>query len=476
VDNDWFDRNAGASVYCVTSDRYRNVLTDPAPDQATTVRTRGGTPDRLLVPTFSDALKDATDGKAKVVAISFKDRSAVLPGGHKPDACYWVDNRTGTFCSSNYYRDRPHAWVNGFNRARRAERWFDQTWDRLRPDIDYAHYSGPDDVASEGQGVSRRQGRVFPHPMNAGLMRPAQAYYDTVETSPYGNELVLEFALRAMDAEKLGAQDVPDFLSISFSSNDLIGHQFGPDSQEVLDVTLRSDLIVRDLLKALDQRFGKGQYVVALSADHGICPMPEVSAAKGMDAKRVMLGQLTNGAVAFLRQTFKDTNAAKAEPAKAEANSVWIQSTAFPWYYLNYKTLAARGLQSTDVADVLAAHLRKQPSVLAVYTRKQIESGVNASDEIGQRVRKAYHPERCGDVAIVMKPYYLPTTSATGTTHGSPHAYDTHVPLMIAGPGVPVGSTDEAITPQAVVPILSQLLGIAPPSGCDTGAPERLKK
>src|SRR5207237_107155 len=146
----------------------------------------------------------------------------VMPGGRRADACYWFDDLTGTFCTSTFYRDQPHAWVTEYNRTRPADRWFAQDWTRLRPDLDYAKYSGPDDVAAEGTGVARKQGRVFPHPMNAGLKQPGREYYDTVTTSPFGNDLLLDFALRAVDAEKLGHNEVPDLLSISFSSNDYI--------------------------------------------------------------------------------------------------------------------------------------------------------------------------------------------------------------------------------------------------------------
>lgn len=303
ITNDWYDRAAGTTVYCATTDRYHTVTSLPDDEEEKLAKERkekgGGTPDRMMVPTFAETLKDATGGKSKVVAVSLKDRSAVMPGGRKADACYWFEDHIGQFVTSSFYRERPHAWVTEYNRTHPADRWFSMPWTKLLNNIDYARFSGPDNVAAEGTGVAKKQGRTFPHPMDAGLKKPGRDYYDTVVTSPFGNELLLDFAIHAMEAEKLGENEVPDFLSISFSSNDLIGHQYGPDSQEVMDVTLRSDLIVRDLLKALDRRVGKGNYLLALSADHGICPLPEVARAEGKDAKRV-------GAVAF---------AAKASPS-----------------------------------------------------------------------------------------------------------------------------------------------------------------
>jgi hypothetical protein len=466
VTNDWFDRAAGQSVYCATTDRYSTVYSFPPEKERSVGKKAGGaSPERMLTPTFADALKDATGGKAKVVAVSLKDRSAVLPGGRRPDACYWFDDRSGTFVTSTYYRDAPHTWVTEYNRTKPADRWFTAQWTRLRGDLDYEKYSGPDDIAAEALGVGRKQGRVFPHPMNAGLKKPGREYYDTVTATPFGNDLLLDFALHALEAENLGAHDTPDFLSISFSSNDILGHSYGPDSQEVLDVTLRSDLIIRDLLNALDRKVGKGRYAVALSADHGICTLPELSAAHGKDAKRIAAVPLIAGAVAFLDKTY-------GSPGQ---QGVWVEYQAFPWVFLNQRLLAARGLSTADVAETLAGYLRRQTGVQAVYTRAQIENGP-ADDEILRKLRKSYYADRCGDLAIVSKPYYQITSYPTGTSHGTPHAYDTFVPLVVAGPGVPVGRSDDAVTPQVVVPFLAWAAGVAPPATAEAPLPERLRR
>ena len=306
IANDWFDRAEGATVHCTTVERYKNVYSFPLPpepkketekekdkekpkdDESKPTEkqlTGAGSPERLIAPTIADALKEATGGKARVFAASLKDRSAILFGGHKPDGCYWFSDRAGAFCTSTFYRDRPAAWVTEYNKSRAADRWFTPKWERLRFDLDYTALSGPDDVAAEGTGVAKKQGRVFPHPMDAGLKEPGREYYNTVYTSPFGNELLLDFVIRAIDEEQLGRHDVTDFLGVSFPCNDPIGHVYGPDSQEVFDVTLRSDLIVRDLLRALDRRLGSGNYVIGISADHGVCPMPELSAARGIDAQ-----------------------------------------------------------------------------------------------------------------------------------------------------------------------------------------------
>jgi predicted AlkP superfamily pyrophosphatase or phosphodiesterase len=300
--------------------------------------------------------------------------------------------------------------------------------------------------------------------MTAGLTKPGKDYYETVTWTPFGNELLLDFVLRAVEAENLGAGNKTDYLTVSFSSNDLLGHQYGPDSQEVLDVTLRSDLIVRDLLNALDRKVGKGRYALALSADHGICPIPEVSAAHGKNARRVQIVPLLAAAAAHLSSVY-------GTPGGKE---VWIETQEMPWVYLNYKLLAARGLRAADVTEAVAAYLRRQPSIQAVYTRTQIEG--LADDEFLRLLRKSYVPDRCGDLAIISKPYHLMTTYATGTTHGTPHEYDRHVPLILAGPGVPPGRSDEPVTPQAAVPFLAWAAGVPPPATAEAPLPERLRR
>ncbi len=462
IENEWYDRDSDAIVSCVGSDRYERVPPAPPPARGTRKKPTGVSPDRMLAPTLGDALKDATAGRGRVVGLSFKDRSAVLPAGHRPDACYWLDTTTGTFVTSTYYRDRPHPWVEEFNRGRPADRWFGQDWTRLRTDLDYERYSGPDDQDGEGRGYA--EGRTFPHPITGGLRAPGSTYYSALYTSPFGNELLLDLVERAIDAEQLGRHAQPDLLCVSFSCNDPIGHVWGPDSQEVLDVTLRSDVIVRRLLAYLDEHVGKGRYVLALTADHGVCPLPEVSREKGRDAGRIPASLLALKAPAFLDSTF----------GAGDGNDRWFEAIAAPWIYLNQKLLAKRGLKSSQVEEALAGWLRTQPGVQAVYTRTQLLAGVPADDAVGQAVRHGFFPERSGDVVIVQKPYWLFPSLLLQTTHGTPHPYDTHVPLLVLGPGVKPGARQDPVTPQAAAAILAHGLGISPPAKAEAGVPDGL--
>lgn len=460
IGNEWYERGVG-EVYCATTNRYENVPSDAA--GTSRKKTGGGSPERLLAPTVGDVLKNATAGKGRVIAISYKDRAAILPGGHHPDGAYWTDSNTGRFVTSTYCRETLPEWVREFNDNRLVDSWFARTWERFRPDLDYVKLSGPDDVVGEGSGV--KQGRTFPHPMNAGLTKPGKNYYEAVVTSPYGNELVLAFAKQAIVAEHLGEDDVPDLLTVSFSSNDYIGHAWGPDSQEVMDVTLRSDLIVKQLLEYLDEHVGKGRYLVAMSADHGVCPLPEIAKATIPDACRVDLPGLLSGAEKALDEAF---------PAKNPDKTRWFESTANISFVLNRAKLAARGLKQEDVEQALVNWLKKHKDILTAYTRADLMQPANADDAIGRRSRKSFNPQRSGDVSVVFKPYHLSTTYLTGTTHGTPHEYDTHVPLVVYGANVIPGRRHDPVTPQAIAAIFSHALEIAPPAMAEAPLPEKL--
>jgi hypothetical protein len=423
---------------------------------------RGGSPERLLAPTLGDVLKQTTGGKGRVVSLSCKDRSAVLPAGQHPDACYWFEPATGHMVTSVWYREAVHPWVAEFNTARVADRWFNHDWTRLRPGLDYSLHAGPDDVPGEGKGIG--QGRTFPHPMTGGQWRLGKEYYNALFCSPFGNDLLLDLARRAVDAEELGLRDTPDLLSVSFSSNDPIGHSWGPDSQEVLDVTLRSDRVVKQLLDFLDARVGRGHYLVALTADHGVCPLPEVARGQDKDAVRVNPELLGKQAEAFLDQHFGPN------PGKAR----WVPASINGWFYLNQTALRDRKLSAPEVETALADWLKKQPDVQTAYTRTDLLSSKLAEDPMAEMVRRSFFPDRCGDVVMVSKPYHLMYNLLTGTTHGTPHPYDTHVPLLVYGPGVRAGTRQDPVTPQACAAILAHALGIQPPAASEYGVPAGL--
>jgi predicted AlkP superfamily pyrophosphatase or phosphodiesterase len=463
VANEWYDRASGQEVYCATLPRYERVPPLPGDELVSKPKPKpAGAPDRLLAPTLGDALKDATAGKGRVVALSLKDRGCILPAGHKPDAVYWFDTMSGTFVTSTYYGDRLHPWVEEFNQTRPANKWFGQEWNRLLPDLDYERYSGPDDQPGEGKGIF--QGRAFPHPMNGGMKKPGKLAYDALYNSPFGNEMLLDLVKRAIDAEGLGTHDTPDLLTISFSCNDPIGHCWGPDSQEVLDVTLRSDRIIKELLATLDAKVGKGRYTLVLTADHGVCPLPEVARKQGKESDRILPSALAREAESFLDETY----------GKGDGKARWVEHLVHPWIYLNFRTLREHGLKQSNVEETLAGWLKKQPGMQTAYTRTQMLQGVAADDTIGQAVRRSFHPDRSGEVTMVVKPFYQVTTFLTGTGHGTPHPYDTHVPLLVFGPDVQPAVRKERVAPPTAAAILAHAIGIKPPQAAEYAAPEGL--
>jgi hypothetical protein len=464
IENDWFDRATGAMVYCAGSDRYATVPSVGAKEKYS------GTPDRFVGETLADVLKAATAGKGKVFGLSLKDRSAIFPSGKHPDGVYWFNGR---FVTSSYYRDALHPWVAAFNHEKLADSWFGKNWDKFRPDVNYEPYSGPDDVPGEAKVGGL--GITFPHPVTGGKEKIEKAYYDALATTPFGNDLLLAFAKRCIVEEKLGQRDVPDLLAVSFSSNDLLGHAFGPDSQEVLDVTLRSDALMKDFLLFLDDKVGKGNYTVVVTADHGVCPVPEVQKAKGIPAGRIPVMDLLKAGESALQTRYGQLDGSFDSTGTAK-KTTWIETQAVPWFYLNNRLIAERGLNADDVAATLASALRAVPNIQATYTRSQLTGPDEVSDETAKRVKRSFHPDRAGDVYVIANPYFLIEAKSYGggTSHGTPHEYDRHVPLMVFGPGVPGGERRETVHPQHAAAILAHFLGLQPPANAEYGLPKTL--
>lgn len=463
VANEWFVARRGEEVSCVGDDRY--PLVPPQKPKPKQKKPKGVAPTRLRAPVIGDAVKRAG---GKVVALSIKDRSAVLPAGQKPDAVYWATDE-GQFVTSTFYRDAAHPWVRDFNASRFVERWRNGQWRRLRDDLDYARWSGPDDGPGEGSGT--RQGRTFPHPFEGAPGKKDKVepkdYYTAVNTSPAGNEVLFELARRALKAERLGRGKGPDLLSLSFSSNDLVGHAWGPDSQEVLDITLRTDVMIKELLELLDAQVGEGRYVVVLTADHGVCPLPEAAKPRGKDGGRVESKDFKKAADEYLAGALGGEK--RAEGDKSAPG--WVASLSGNMLYLDHRKVKAKGHTVAAAAARLAAWAVKQPGIQAALTRAALAA--ETDDPLVRQWRRSFHPDEAGDVMLVVKPgWYF--SGKTGTTHGSPHEYDTHVPLVVYGPGVKAGVRKGRVSPEAAAAVVARALGVAAPAKAAVGVPEGL--
>lgn len=469
ISNEWFDRSAGEPVYCASTPRYEFVPPKPpALDDKGKPKKKqpeAGNPDRMLSPTVADSLKDATGGKAKVFGLSLKDRSAILPLGHSHGEAYWFN---GGFLTSTYYRDTLPSWVRAFNSSGKAERFAGKEWTRLLDPALYDQHAGPDEVFGESPDAEKKV--VFPHRIGTGSKADGK-YFGAVASSPFGNDILLDFTKACIVSENLGHSTSPDLLVVSFSSNDLVGHQYGPDSHEVMDISLRSDLIMASFLRFLDTRVGAGKYTLILTADHGICPLPELEAKKGHDAGRFPGAPVVAGAEKHLREVY----GADVDAFTGKSKTQYLEAVASPSFYLNRKVLSARNVDLNTAADELAKWLLTREGIMKAYTRKQLTGDVPAEDAIGRRVKKSYYPERSGDVVVVLKPNYLLTDEAAkGTSHGSPHFYDTHVPLLVFAPDVVGGRREEPVTPQHAAVIAAKYLGVPVPKDCEYALPTTL--
>ncbi|OWK40616.1 alkaline phosphatase family protein [Fimbriiglobus ruber] len=458
VGNEWYDRAKGKTVYCSYADRaYERIPANPAAGSRASAKagTEGGlAPTRLLVPTVADALRAATSGKGRTFSIALKDRAAVLTAGKEPDGCYCFDTATGQFHTSAYYRERVHPWVEHFNKSGVADQWFGKEWDPFTSQALYNKYAGPDDVVGE-MADATGAGRTFPHLLSAGLTEPSKAYYAAVEASPFGNELVWSLARSAIEQEELGRGSAPDLLYLGFSSNDIIGHAFGPDSHEVLDVTLRSDKLVAQMIEYLNAQVGPGRYALVITADHGVCPMPEVAQKDHPGAARFNPKDFGGPLGKVLDSMY---GAQELSPGR------WVESYSYPWVYLNQRLMTAQGIPAVDVEDAAAQWLGNRDFAKTAYTRTSL-AGPPLADPIGRSVQLGFHPDRSGDVCIIPKPYQLPIGGPMGTNHGSPWPYDTHVPILACGCGIPgLGKQTKPTSALLVAPIVCRALGIDPPA------------
>ncbi|NBR05265.1 MAG: alkaline phosphatase family protein [Planctomycetes bacterium] len=461
VGNDWYDRKEGKNSYCAGSSRWASIphIPEIKPAPGTAVKTRmGGTPEKLRAETLGDALKRSTNNQGKVVCLSFKDRSSVLPGGMKPDHCYWFDTASGKFQTSTFYSNKISPWLADFNDSKFIDQWRSKSWEKLYTTKDYKTFSGFDDQSGEGNG--KNQGKSFPHPFG----KIEKDYYDALYNSPFGNDVLLELATKAIKAENLGKNSQPDLLLLSFSCNDSVGHSWGPDSQEVFDSTLRTDLLIRNLLLFLDKEVGKNNYVIALSADHGVCPLPEVSKGKGLDAGRFATDKFAKEIETALQEKFgKPTTPAKYLEAFSDTSA-----------YLNYATLKANDINLDDATAFIKTWASNLPGILTAYTSKEISLATTTSDPFLISVSKSWFKGRSGDICFILKPYHIPGSYLTGTTHGSPHYYDTHVPLIAFGGGVKTLKIKEKVSPQLAASIIAEGIGISLPASAEFAAPKEI--
>ena len=439
VANEWRDAMTGAPEYCTgdTSATYLGHKTQPLD---------GTSPKNLKVETVGDVLR-RTDTRAKVIGISGKDRGAILPAG-KSGTAYMYMAQTGQFASSSYYMSRHPAWVEAFNAARPADRWFQQMWTPLLPDEAYAR-SLPDRQPWYGLKAAS-----LPMMMGASADEaPGPAYYSQLLRSPFADQLTLDFARAAIAGEALGQDEVPDILSISLSAHDYINHRFSAESRFSHDHLLQLDRMLQDFFRHLDATVGQDRYVAVLTADHGFMPAPEFTAQQGLRSGRIVGSQLLARVNSALEEEF---GAGK-----------WVSFSGSS-LLLNKQLVAQQRVDPQEVAQAARDLLLEEPGIAAAYTRDELASGSRFDGPFFGAVQRTWHAEVSGDVQYIVKPYWMFLSSSAIATHGSPYPYDTHVPILAWGPRwVKAGRVDERVEVVDIAPTVADWLGVAPPPAAE---------
>ena len=441
VANNWLERETGKDRYCVA---------DAAVQVVGLPKGTGMSPRMLLVDTVGDVMKLDSRNRSKVFGVAIKDRAAILMTGHNANAAFWMQD--DLWVTSTYYRDDLPGYVRVLNEAKPLERYHGQSWTLSLP-LERYHNSGPD--KNDWENPPKGMSADFPHKIADAGAVTADVFGDQVLFSPIGNDLTLEVAREIITNEELGQDEFPDLLCLNFSSNDYVGHAFGPHSLEAEDLTYRTDNQLGEFLRFLDATVGKGKWAFAVTADHGVAPIVEYAVQFRIPAKRSPLG------------TTKETQAKleallRAELRVASDAAPLIQKVDEAQVYLNRSHPALHGENLHVAQKRIQTWLLNQPFVAAAATADELITG-EGSGPLYSALQRAFHPRRSGDVLTVFQPYCMP--GARGTTHGSPWHYDTHVPMLLVGAGIKQGVHDRPVSPACLASTIAELVHVDFPSG-----------
>jgi predicted AlkP superfamily pyrophosphatase or phosphodiesterase len=437
IGNTWFDKDSGTEVYCVSDENYQAVGAVTSAGQMS--------PKRLQVTTLTDQLRLHTQMRGKVIAVALKDRGSVLPGGHTANAAYWFyGGSEGKWISSSYYMNELPEWVNAFNASGMVDR-YKKTWDTEEKIQKYTE-SGADNSPYERTFETKQQ-PVFPYDIPA--LWDANGQYELLKETPFGNSITTDFALAALENESLGTDDFMDFLAISYSSTDYIGHRFGVNSKEVQDVYVRLDKELERLLKVLDKQVGEDGYTLFLTSDHAAMEPSEYLRAQKIPAGFEVSIRNNEEFRDYLNFTYGSADI--------------IRNISNHQVFLDHRLIESLDLELREVQEQLAREILKYEGIDRVYTGYQMQFQ-NYTSGIPYLLQNGYNQKRSGDILYVPAPGFA-LYGPTGSTHGSPHVYDTHVPLIMYGRGIRTGQTFKRTEIPDIVPTLAVLTGIAFPNG-----------
>jgi predicted AlkP superfamily pyrophosphatase or phosphodiesterase len=429
VGNSWYDREEETLVTSVCDWNEKTVGGAQATKGSKCTDADPASARRLLVTTVGDELKNASKD-SKVIGVSIKARGAIMPSGHRSDGAYWFDDITGNFVSSTYFLKELPPWAQAFNDQKLASAYVDSKWD----------------------GFPKWTFRS-----EAGAASP----YSKLPASPWGNELIERFAEQAIEGEKLGQRGATDLLTVSFSSNDYVGHAVGPDAPEVEDMAIRTDQLLEKLFKLIDEKIGLQNAIIVLSADHGVAPMPDRDEVR---AQRRMPGEYLSASPE------NEVRTALVKRFGAKATDWLLPGGGETGIYFNPKAIEEyRGSDGGRIDRAELMRVAKQAllgapklHIARVYTYDELETGVTG-DFVAQAMTYGFNPQRSGDLQIVYEPYVVP--GSRGTTHFSPWGYDRHVPVLFYGMGIKPGRYNQTIAINDIAQTLATMLNIEPPSG-----------
>ena len=437
ISNNWYDKFLKESIYCVDDDTYTTVGNDSNEGKKS--------PFRMQSTTITDQLRLAQNMQNKTISVSIKDRSAILPAGHTANGAYWFDGGSrGQFISSSFYMDALPNWVTDFNNSGKAAAYLEQPWETLY-DVNTYKNSILDDNVYEGK-FKGETSSTFPH--NIPALKKDNGNYSIIKAIPAGNSFTADFAKAAIIGEKLGKGEFTDFLAVSFSSTDYVGHQFGPTSIEIEDTYLRLDKDLADLLSFLDKEIGKDKYTVFLTADHAAVDVP------------AYLQSLKIPAHYFSNRKFKEE---VLEITQKYFNSTeLIENISNYQIFLDKDKIESLGLTKSVVADKLVEEIINLDGVYKAVTAKTLQTA-RFTDGIMNSLQNGYNQKYSGDVLMIPFPATL-TGGKTGTSHGSGYSYDTHIPIIFYGNGIQQGSSKKRHEIIDIAPTIANLLQIEAPN------------
>lgn len=433
VGNEWYDRESGKVIYCVADPDSKDIFTGQP----------SYSPKNLRVGTFCEELERATGGLSRTASVSFKDRAAILMAGRSADDVVWFDVKDGRWTTSDFYEKAGGLpeWATAINAEKRPDAYKGKSWTPTLSAETLKRASVP-----EKPGMPTSFGKTFPHPLVEG-----DSFYSNWQRTPWGNEFVLGSALSAMKGLSMGKDNIPDLITVNLSTNDYVGHWFGPDSPEVMDLTVATDKQLANFFRAIDKEVGLQNTMIVVTADHAIMPMPEEFTKNGQPGGRIDFARFFGG----LSDALRDEYGGRVEIANRHDQGI----------YLKVKEGDDEGADVDEASMFVRDWLRKQQEVYAAFSKWEFEEQKLPNTAITKFIECSYFAGRSPDVAFFIRPGYLLSSFPSGASHGSAWIYDRAVPLLMAGRWVQPGKHTDECGPKDIAATLSAVWGIMPPTG-----------